>query len=233
MSESATPEPNKTGASTNRPWLPYVLPMALFVLFTFAEGYAPTTFYPWLYTVKVAVVTVALALCFPRFRHEIKPTVSVLPLALLVGLAVCAEWVLLNPFVPPLPGSNRTAYNPFAEITNPFGVWAFLGVRFFGLALLVPVMEEVFWRSFGLRFASDQDRWQSLPVGTFTIPGLLITSSLFALAHPEWLVAFICAVAYAFLLRQTRSLFAVIVAHAVTNAALGVYVLLTGNWHYW
>jgi hypothetical protein len=207
--------------------------MALFLLLTFAEGYAPTAFYPWLYIVKVAVVSVALAFCFPKWRHEISPSGRVLPVAVFVGLAVFAQWVLLNPLIPALPGTARTAYNPFIQIAHPVGVWAFLAVRFFGLALLVPVMEEVFWRSFMLRFASDQERWQSLPVGTFTTIGLLITSAFFALAHPEWLVAFVCALAYAFLLRQTRSLFAVIVAHAVTNAALGVYVLTTGNWHYW
>jgi hypothetical protein len=38
---------------------------------------------------------------------------------------------------------------------------------------------------------------------------------------------------YAGLLRWTRSLFACIVAHGVTNLALGTYVLMTGDWKYW
>ena len=51
--------------------------------------------------------------------------------------------------------------------------------------------------------------------------------------HPEWLAAIICAVAYGLLLKQTKSLFACIVAHATTNLALGIYILLFQKWHYW
>jgi hypothetical protein len=54
-----------------------------------------------------------------------------------------------------------------------------------------------------------------------------------ALAHPEWLVAVLASLAYAFWLRRTRSLFGTIVAHATTNAALGAYVLYKGAWQYW
>jgi hypothetical protein len=34
-------------------------------------------------------------------------------------------------------------------------------------------------------------------------------------------------------LRRTGSLFATVMAHAVTNAALGIYVLLSHDWQYW
>ena len=54
-----------------------------------------------------------------------------------------------------------------------------------------------------------------------------------ALAHPEWLVAIMASLAYALWLRRSRSLFGAIVAHAVTNAALGAYVLTTEDWKYW
>jgi CAAX prenyl protease-like protein len=111
--------------------------------------------------------------------------------------------------------------------------YGFLALRFYGLVLMVPVMEEVFWRSFLLRFATDLDDFKRVPIGTFSTTAFFVSSAMFAAAHSEWLVAFICAAAYAYLYRVTRSLFACIVAHSVTNLALGIYILITGDWKYW
>jgi CAAX prenyl protease-like protein len=97
---------------------------------------------------------------------------------------------------------------------------------------MVPVMEEIFWRSFMLRYLTQLD-FRRVAVGTFSASALWVTVGGSALSHPEWLVAAIAALAYSLWLRRTRSLFASIVAHATTNAALGVYVLTTGSWQYW
>jgi CAAX prenyl protease-like protein len=93
-------------------------------------------------------------------------------------------------------------------------------------------MEEIFWRSFLLRYLTNPD-FQRLKVGTFSASALWVMVAASALAHPEWLVAAAASLAYAFWLRRTGSLFGVIVAHATTNAALGGYVLVTGDWQYW
>lgn len=214
-------------------WLAYVAPMALFLLLTVAEGKAPLSLYPLLYIGKALLVTVALAVFSRAWRPEIRFEARVLPAAVLVGLVTLAEWVLIDRFVPYPHLGTRTGYNPFQQIADPALRGAFFAVRFYGLAVMVPVMEEVFWRSFVLRYATDQDRWWSLPVGTFSLAALGIMTALFALAHPEWLVAAVCALLYAGLLRWTKSLFAVIVAHGVTNLGLGIYVLVTGDWKYW
>jgi membrane protease YdiL (CAAX protease family) len=47
------------------------------------------------------------------------------------------------------------------------------------------------------------------------------------------LAALICACAYALLLRHTRRLFAVVIAHGITNLALGLYVIVARAWEYW
>lgn len=241
-----TPAPEKTLPEDDRvfarfpDWLPYVAPMALFLLLTTLEGYAPRSAYPLLYVVKAALVTFCLTYFLPVWRHELRWEARVLPLALLTGLVVFAEWVLIDKWIPYPHIGKRTGFDPQAALTDPALRAAFLAVRFYGLALLVPVMEEVFWRSFLLRYAStllpgkhENANWRTLPVGAFSAAGFAVVAVLFGLAHPEWLVAVICAAAYGLLLRQTRSLLAVIVAHAVTNLALGVYVLLTGDWLYW
>lgn len=214
-------------------WLAYVAPMVLFAVLTTVEGKAPPALYPVLYIAKAVLVTASLLVFGKAWRGEIKVEARVLPAALLVGLVTLAEWVLLDRFVPYPHLGTRTGYNPFEAIPDPVLRGAFLAFRFWGLAVMVPIMEEVFWRSFVLRYVTDMDRWWTLPVGTFSLAALGVMTVGFAALHPEWLVAVVCALLYAGLLRWTRSLFAVIVAHGVTNLGLGVYVLATGDWKYW
>ncbi len=40
-------------------------------------------------------------------------------------------------------------------------------------------------------------------------------------------------VAYSLLLYWTKSIYQCILAHAVTNLVLGIYVLQTGYWQFW
>ena len=62
---------------------------------------------------------------------------------------------------------------------------------------------------------------------------LLIASALFAVEHQQWLAGLIAGLAYGGLYIYTRNLWASILAHAVTNAGLGVYVIMTGRWQFW
>ena len=212
-------------------WLAYVTPMAAFMVLQSVESSAPKAYYVWLYLVKVIVVT-ALLVAFKTPWKDIRPRVHLLFPAVLVGLFVFIEWILLDKAIPYPHLGHRTSLDPFTAIEAPALRLLFLTARFYGLVFMVPVMEELFWRSFLLRYFTDSD-FTKLPVGTFNWEAFLLVAIAFGLAHSEWLVAIICACAYALLLRQTRSLFACIVAHAVTNLALGVYVILTRDWVYW
>jgi CAAX prenyl protease-like protein len=126
---------------------------------------------------------------------------------------------------------TRTGFDP-AQLHGS-AMWpTFLAVRLYGLVLMVPIMEEIFWRSFLLRYLTRHD-FKEVPVGTFSAWALWVTVAASAVAHPEWLAAVVASLAYALWLRRSRSLFGAIVAHATTNAALGGYVLATREWHYW
>ncbi len=213
------------------PWLAYVTPMAAFMVLTTAESSAPKAYYVWLYLAKVVVVT-AILVAFRTPWKDIRPKAHLLVPAVLVGLAVFVEWIVLDKVIPYPHLGDRTSLDPFTAIEVPALRLLFLTARFYGLVFMVPVMEELFWRSFLLRYVTDSD-FTKLPVGAFSWGSFSLVAVAFGLAHSEWLVAIICACAYALLLRQTRSLFACIVAHAVTNLALGVYVILTHDWVYW
>jgi len=214
------------------PTFQYWIPMVVFGALTVAEGYLPLSMYPAAYIVKAIAVTACL-LVFraPLADIRIDLSMRLLVPSILIGLVVCAAWIGIDKYVPYPHLGERTAFDPTTLRSSAW--WApFLAVRFYGLVLMVPVMEEVFWRSFLLRYLTNAN-FRQLPVGTFSTSALMIMLAASALAHPEWLVAIMASLAYALWLRRTRSLFGAIVAHAVTNATLGAYVLVTEDWQYW
>lgn len=209
---------------------PYVLPFVAFGVMTVLDHRVPPSLYPLTYTLKIVVVTAVLLAC-RRSLGDIRPTGRVVLPSMLVGFGVFVMWVGLDQLVPYPPLGSRVGFNPFALGTG-HDAWLFLFVRLYGLVVLVPVMEEIFWRSFLLRYLTSR-AFRRLPIGTFSTSALLITMAASGVSHPEWLVAAVASLAYALWLRRTGSLYAVVVAHAATNAALGSYVLATGNWVYW
>ena len=204
--------------------------MVAFGVCTALESYVPAAQFPAAYALKAVVVT-ACVLLFRAPLSEIRVNAGVVAPSVLIGLIVFVLWVGIDRIVPYQHLGSRTAFDPTPLRGSP--VWiAFLAVRFYGLVLMVPVIEEILWRSFFLRWVRQSD-FRRLAVGTFSATGLWLMVAGSALSHPEWLVAAIASLVYAVWLRRTGNLFASIVAHATTNAALGVYVLATGSWQYW
>jgi CAAX prenyl protease-like protein len=206
------------------------MPMVLFGILTLIESYLPVTIFPIAYVIKAAVVTVALVLCRGPLA-DIRVDVRVLAGSAAVGVVVFAAWIGIDRAVPYPHLGVRGAFDPTSLRGSAWWI-TFLAARLYGLVVMVPIMEEIFWRSFLLRYLTAHD-FRSLAVGTFSASALWMMVAASALAHPEWLVAAVASVAYAFWLRRTSSLFGAIVAHATTNAALGGYVLATGSWQYW
>ena len=236
--ELVSNESEKTSSTPSKLWRAYCVPMILFTLFTALEGEIPKYIpalkghYPEIYCVKALVVTIAL-FWYREVLQEVQYYKKFLLPALAMGLVACAGWVLIDRYVPYPHSGSRTAYNPFVEISNPAGVYAFLAVRFYGLVIMVPIMEEMFWRAFLLRYITDMDDFKSVLYNHYSINAFLAVTGLFALAHPEWLVALLFSAAANLLLKKTKSVFACIVFHAVTNLSLGIYVLISHDWKYW
>lgn len=218
--------------AASRSWISYVAPMAAFMGFTYLEGALPN-YYVWIYITKAVVVTILLLAGRYCWKREVEFSLPMLLLGTVIGLICFAGWITIDPMTHHFDFlGKRTEYNPFLKITDPSVRMLFLAVRFYGLALVVPIMEELFWRSFLLRWITDQD-FENLPLGAFSWGAFAIVAAGFGVAHPEWLAAILFACVMGLLLRRTRSLFACIVVHAVTNLALGIYVLTTHNWKYW
>jgi len=210
--------------------LPFVAPTVVFGVLTALEGYVPTDLYAVAYAVKAVAVTAALLICRQPLR-DIKPDFTVVVPSILLGFVVCVAWVGLEKVIPYPHVGERVGFDPYS-LPNPLTRAGFVVVRLYGLVLMVPVMEEILWRSFLLRYIT-QSQFLSIPIGEFSSSAFAVVIAASALAHPEWLVAAVANIVYCAWLRRTRSLFATIVAHAATNAALGAYVLATHEWQYW
>ncbi len=211
--------------------LPFGLYIVLLVLEGLLPDWAPGLDVRWLYPVKAGLVALALAVLW---RHYAELKSYALPfrhllLSLVVGLVVLVLWVNLDAGWMLL-GEMGKGYNP----TDDAGQidWLLVAFRIAGAALVVPVMEELFWRSFLQRWVQQND-FMALEPAQIGLKALFIASALFAVEHLQWLAGLVAGLAYGWLYIRTRSLWAPIAAHAVTNGALGVYVVTTGQWSFW
>jgi CAAX prenyl protease-like protein len=108
---------------------------------------------------------------------------------------------------------------------------------FFRIAIsvvAVPILEELFWRGWLMRWIIDGQDFQRVPLGTYALGPFLIVALLFASEHGSfWDVGLLAGVAYNWWMVRTRNLWDCIIAHAVTNAILAAYVVVGGQWQYW
>jgi len=220
-----------------------VAPFALFMAFVgleeglrFLAGKGIVNLSPMLvqglYPVKALSVGLLLFL-FRREYAEIRCGDLFKPLVLVVsvtaGLGVFAFWIRLD--APWATIGNLAGFNPniYPDGSVRTVMTAF---RLFGAVLVVPVMEELFWRSFLVRYIITPD-FASVPVGCFSWPSFLIASVLFGFEHNLVVAGIIAGIVYNLLLYRTRSLSSCIMAHSITNLALGLYVINSGKWYFW
>lgn len=221
------------GAAT--PILVRSVPFGLYIVLLAAEGLLPAWLpgfdVRWLYPVKAGLVALALAVLW-RHYSELKAwslSRAHLMLSAMVGLGVLALWVHLDAAWM-LTGEMGGGYRPVDELGQVD--WLLVSLRIAGAALVVPIMEELFWRSFLQRWV-QQANFLTLDPAAIGVKALLIASALFAVEHVQWFAGLIAGLAYGWLYIRTRTLWAPILAHAITNAGLGVFVVVTQQWRFW
>jgi CAAX prenyl protease-like protein len=213
--------------------LPFALFMALLSLRSYWPPQAQALFDArWLYALNLPLVG-GLLLWWWREYGELArqnlPTWREAGLAVAVGLVVFVLWTQLTlPWMQIAEAS--AAYRP-VDAAGALD-WPLIAVRWLGAALVVPVMEELFWRSFLMRWF-EQPTFQAVDPRRVGWRGLMLSTFVFVLVHTLWLAAVIAGLAYALLYRATGKLWAAVIAHAVTNGALGVYVVMSGRWEFW
>jgi CAAX prenyl protease-like protein len=98
---------------------------------------------------------------------------------------------------------------------------------------LVPVLEELFWRGWLMRWLIDTN-FLKVPLGKYAPAAFWIVVVLFASEHgPYWEVGLAAGIVYNWWIVRTRNLADCMLAHAVTNGLLSFYVLKMDQWQYW
>lgn len=218
-----------------------VLPFAVFMAFIGIEeivklfpvgihGESQFATTQYLYPLRAVTVALLLAFLFRSYKEVsfcdlLRP--APVALSVMAGTAVFFLWINMDWAL----SSKPVGYDP-TVFQNQGVRMAMTGIRLFGAVIVVPVMEELFWRSFVLRYLIDND-FSKVEIGTFTWPSFIICSILFGLEHHYVFAGIMAGAAYNLLLYRTKSIMLCVVAHAVTNLLLGIYVLSTGSWHFW
>ncbi len=206
-----------------------VLPFGLFALLTAGQGLFGEASRYWFYCGKTVVGAWMI--------WEMRPFVAELRWklsweAVVVGVAVLVIWVGLDSFYPKLMPPDKT-WNPHAQFGQDTAVaWLVIAIRILGSTLVVPPLEEVFFRSFVYRYLAKAE-FMSVPLGKFLWMPFLVTSVIFGVNHREWLAGILCGFAYQGLVIWKNRLSDAITAHAITNFLLGLWIVWQGAWHFW
>jgi uncharacterized protein len=192
----------------------------------------------WSYLARTIVVMAILIVVWPHIEElkveEMRAFFSAQIysrwlLVICVGIAVFGIWVSVGPLLR-IGSTSDVSVAPWPDESPAKQIW--IMSRVFGAVLVVPVVEEVFWRSYLMR-RLDQANFLALSPARTSTFSLISSSFVFALAHKEVLAGFITGMIYAQLYRQWGSIWPPVCAHAVTNLCLALYVLNTGKYEFW
>ena len=234
------------------PVLARVAPFAIFLVLTYCQGKFGESSRYWFYLAKTVIGAWLVRAMWPVIT-EMRWTFSWE--AVVVGVGVFALWVGIDGHYPSLNQLMQSYLYPIfraiglenwckpAEIELPwnphtaFGqgaplAWLFIAIRILGSTLVVPPIEEVFYRSFFYRYVIKKE-FLLVPLGTFHPFAFFATAAVFGFSHYEWLAAILCGLAYQGLVCRKNRLGDAMTAHAITNFLLGLWVVGRGAWHFW
>lgn len=186
----------------------------------------------WVFPLQTVVCAVLLGMFWSAYRWDWPRRAG--GWLLTIGIAVLVLVLWISPqewlgFAPRLEGFDP---NIFPKGTPEY--WGSLILRFMRLVIVVPLVEEIFWRGFLLRYLIRED-FEKIPFGTYSTFSFVAVSIAFALAHmgPDFVPALLTGALYNLIAIRTRSLGACVVAHAITNLLLGLYIMKTGQYGFW
>ena len=183
------------------------------------------------------LVSIAAILAVSREPLRGRPSSPLL--SILLGLGVFAIWIGPDAIAPAWrtsvlfnnPVVGQPAGNTPPALKNDF---LFLFFRIAISVIAVPILEELFWRGWLMRWLIDGDDFRRVPLGKYTPMAFWVTALLFAAEHGSfWDVGLITGAIYNWWMVRNRNIWDCIVAHAVTNGVLAAWVVGAGQWQYW
>jgi uncharacterized protein len=218
----------------NHPNVPYIAPFLTFIaMLAIQKNLAFLG--DWEYAVRVAIVAASIWY-FSRKVLDFKVRFWMGSLAMGIGAFVLwiapdtlfpgwrQHWLFTNSIM----GEVRVSLSA-EQLSSP----VLLFFRTLSASLMVPILEELFWRAWMLRWLVKND-FETLPMGTADRQSFWIVAVLFAVEHgPYWEVGLITGLLWNWWMTRTKSLGDLIFVHAVTNLVLSLYVIWSKKWQFW
>lgn len=219
----------------------YVVPFVVFMLFLAVPGWVG----PWLKSwspllsehpklLVWPVQTLSCAVLLIWYWREYDWGARLQPL-LAVGAGVLSLAIWLAPaYLMPGAAPRVAGFNPTVVEGAPLLWWLTVIARFFRLVIVVPLVEEIFWRGFLMRYLINPE-FDKVKMGAYGHISFWAVAGLFALGHDQadWVAAFIVGAVFNLVAVRSKSLVTCVLTHAVTNAFLGAYIMATQRWGYW
>lgn len=209
------------------PALARILPFAAFIALLALEPLLAAVADPrWIAIARGLVAAALLAYFWPRYielRDGSPLRLMHAVVAAAAGGAIFLAWIAFDSGWMVIGGPAKGFI-----ATDPLMLW----LRLFGFVLVVPVMEELFWRSFLMRWIGRKD-FLALDPRAVGFAAFAISSALFAVEHAQWFAGLIAGLAYGWLYMRSRNLWIPIISHATTNALLAGWIFATASWHLW
>lgn len=237
MSEANFPASSrapKFDSDTIFPSAARIAPFAVFIAFLALQPYLERVLDSrWVVASRGVAVAAVLAVLWRHYqelhRARVKAPAGDWVLAIATGIGIFFLWIAFS-----------SGWSTFGELSGGFVPLRADGsldptlaaLRLFGLVLVVPVMEELFWRSFVMRRIDSAD-FLGLDPRRAGAVAFALSSGLFALEHSQWFAGLVAGMAYAGLYMRSRNLLIPIASHSTTNALLGTWILATGSWTFW
>lgn len=223
--------------SRNRRLLAFTLPMGIFLLFlalksalaTFGRSFWLASSEYWIYPTQTIVCGILL-ISFRR-HYDLGPLRRVFFTAG-VALVVFLLWISPQAFFGFTP--RTVGFNPDIFAGNSAAYWTTIVLRFLRLVVVVPLVEEIFWRGFLLRYFIAEKFW-AVPFGAFSWLSFVVVIAGFGFAHSsaDRIAAFVTGALYNCVAYRTKSLSSCVLAHALTNFLLGLWIMRTRQWGFW
>jgi uncharacterized protein len=222
---------------SRRKLIAYVAPMVVFaVLLSLNAALKKIDNRFWLASAEYWMYPLQTILCSGLliwYRHEYDfQQLRKIAFTVLVGALVFVLWISPQQFLG-FPARNA-GFDPDVFANQPFLYWPTVGFRFLRLVVVVPLIEEIFWRGFLLRFLADE-HFERVPFGTFSWGPFLIVTAGFGFSHStdDWIAALLTGAIYNGVAYRTKSLWSCVLAHALTNLLLGLWIMATKQWGFW
>ncbi|MEI8340738.1 MAG: CAAX prenyl protease-related protein [Verrucomicrobiota bacterium] len=183
----------------------------------------------WIYPLQTVVCGAILVHYWPLYQLKrfAKPGLTIL-----AGVIALMIWIAPQLFFNAAPRCD--GFNPslFQDNYPLFIIVVFM--RFLRSVVIVPLLEEIFWRGYLLRDLINQN-FTTVAIGSFSWLSFGVVTAGFCLEHSaaDWPAAALTGVLYNLVIYRTRSLSSCVLAHAVTNFILGLYIMNTKQWGFW